>query len=371
LDCGDFARAQRLDYSNVSAEDNNEKNANSKESNNVEHRQSTGFLQELKLKQEQRSQQSSSVESSSTYFRLVHRSGSYSQINESSKRGEHVSRNTTSNQKRAHANSHKPVQYERRSLSHNTATSHSQSKPEPNTPNTPNTEEFFGGHGSVRSLVQSYEEQSAKNDTDPRIEKIRLDRLNEMKSLKKQFDQEQAQKQLQKELSTISERTEHTNSINLANTIDSPTGVLINTNSRSATTVTNVVRQLNDKFLDSSTGASGDGASATNRNLSALNSSTPIQTNNLSQTSARPTAKATIEAIQNLKQERAEIQIPIQFVNKNNSESEDDELFKTSARLDLKKTADQVNRTKSNQSSQEDYLSNTQVKLSLRYFRNL
>lgn len=268
------------------------------------------------------------------------------------KRGDHVSRNLESNQqKRSHS---RPVNFVR-SLSHNSARNHCESIESTN-------EEFFAGHGSVRNLVQSYEEQSAKNDADPKIEKLRLERLNEIKDLKKQFNQEQAQYQIQKELSTISERTEHTNSVNLVNTIDSPTGVLINTNSKSTATVTNAVRQMNDKFLDSSTGISGDGCSVTNRNLSALNSSTPIQTNNLSQMSAKPTVKTTIEAIQSLRQERTEIQIPIHFIDKTNSESEDDDqLIKIGARLDNRRPVDIYSRNKSNQSSQEDYLSNTQV----------
>ena len=277
------------------------------------------------------------------------------------KRADHVSRNIEPNQHKRAQTSSRANNFVR-SLSHNSTRNHS----ELNTQS--NNEEFFGGHGSVRNLVQSYEEQSVKNDTDPRIEKIRLERLNEIKDLKKQFNQDQAQYQVQKELSTISERTEHTNSVNLVNTIDSPTGVLINTNSKSTATVTNVVRHLNDKFLDSSTGISADGFSVTNRNLSALNASTPIQTNNLSQMSAKPTVKTTIEAIQNLRQERTEIQIPIHFIDKSNSASEDeDQLIKIGARLDNKKPVDMYSRNKSNHSSQEDYLSNTQVNLSLAY----
>ena len=182
-------------------------------------------------------------------------------------------------------------------------------------------------------------------------------------------------------MSTISERTEHSQSGIQPNLHTESPGVFMNTNSRSAaTSITNPIRQINDRFLDTSTGASGDNISVTNRNLSGLNSSTPVQVNNLNTSQNTSTkSKPTIQAIQNLKQERKqEIQIPIKIYNRNlnenyvdeivssdSDEDDDDQLFEVGEKLDTEYYRKQIeksyNQTKTNYSSQEDFLSNTQV----------
>lgn len=213
---------------------------------------------------------------------------------------------------------------------------------------TSNTSKLFGGLGSVKSLVQSYEENSSK-DNNPfnfKIEKIKNERLKEVHSCvnipkvdeqrekalaemqryedelyndkgyeqllelhSRQFDSNcKKQYQIQKELSTISERTEHSVSFNNClqpnglpssnnNTVTtggSPVNTVANSNSK-ATTVTKSIRHLNQQhFLDVSTGASGDGVSV-NKNISVLNSSTPILLNNLT------TASSNLSAINSIK----------------------------------------------------------------------
>lgn len=309
----------------------------------------------------------------------MQKSGSYNQINEDI-RLSHASRNIAS-EKRTPQNQHKPVHYTR-SLSNNAIRTPQENRIRKTSTGSEQKHEpslFFAGQGSVLSLVRSYEEQSNKNESDSKAERLKLERMNEIKNLKKQFEKEvNTPFQAHKELSTISERTEHSTSGNPPNLQTESPGVFINTNSKSAaTSVTNPIRQLNDKFLDTSTGASGDNISVTNRNLSGLNSSTPVQMNNLnlSQNSSSK-SKSTIQAIQNLKQERREIQIPIRYLNRNidendadeilsDSDDEDDQLIHVGPRKNVdfnrKFNEQSYNQTKTNYSSQEDFLSNTQV----------
>lgn len=201
----------------------------------------------------------------------------------------------------------------------------------------------MSANNSVKSLVQSYEEfpSKEKNEIDHKIWQMREERNKELQSAveqsrialtethlkeglsenfvghiensppnettkneelekihqhQRQLQQKaNQQKLLQKELSTISERTEQSSSLNgclaamAVSNMTNTTATAISpqiTNAISqsrATTVTKSIRHLDPNkfnFLDSSTGASADILSAKNANNSSGLLSTPVQTSN-------------------------------------------------------------------------------------------
>jgi len=226
------------------------------------------------------------------------------------------------------------------------------------------------GHGSVKSLVHSFEEFPFKerNESENKIQKLREERNKELfevveksrqfinvnnndnydderdfkddtdqRKLENEIESDEVKRQqlqiqlqqqienvnaknqylIQKELSTISERTEHSSSVNGYNAANAAAiaalGASNNTNNTSmtpasplntnnlisnsrATTTTKSIRHIDPNrfnFLDnSSTGASGDALSVNNKS-GLQSSSTPIQANNLNKTTSNNSIRST------------------------------------------------------------------------------